>query len=194
MFHGCWWQVTIHVITKRKSSSWTKMSANSAHMGQSPNGENNRPWEWKATGHSNPSDSQRMLNSFKTPSLDGSWPATLSKLLLPMKGREVTRSHSNQQHVISLLFPQPFFFPFLSSLALDHWCKNFKQHQPWCNSTWFTGSWRLFFSSHHAEWQMLWRSCSCPDKFQVKIKVTEATSCRNKSWGRKNLEPPLEFR
>lgn len=96
----------------------------------------------------------------------------------------------------SFLFfsPNPFFFPFLSSLALDHWCKNFKQHQPWCNSTWFTGSWRLFFASHHAEWQMLWRSCSCPDKFQVKIKVTEATSCRNKSWGRKNLEPPLEFK
>lgn len=80
------------------------------------------------------------------------------------------------------------FCAFLSSLALEHWCKNFKLHQPWCNSIWFTGSWRLFLASRHAEWQMLWRSSSCPDKSQVKIKVAEPFRHKSKSRGRKNLE------
>lgn len=90
----------------------------------------------------------------------------------------------------AFFFPLPPapFVPFLSPLALEHWCKNFKPHQPWCNSIWFTGSWRLFLASRHAEWQMLWRSCSCPDKSQVKIKVAETFRHKSKSRGRKNLE------
>lgn len=66
-------------------------------------------------------------------------------------------------------FP-PLYPPLLSSLALERWCKNFKQHQPWCNSTWFTGSWRLSSACCSAEWWKAQSPFSCPDKSQVKAK------------------------
>lgn len=70
---------------------------------QPSNGDNIRLWEQKAAGHPNPTDNQRVLDSF----MGGSWPT--SKSVLPMRAREVTSSHSNQQHIFSPLFPQLLF-------------------------------------------------------------------------------------
>lgn len=154
-----------------------RFSARRQDSDQPSNGGNIRLWEQKAAGHPNATDNQRVLDTF----MGGSSP--VSDSVLPV----TLFSFKSAAHLFSSLSPPPFL-PFLSSLALEHWCKNFKQHQPWCNSSWFTGSWRLFFACRHAEWQMLWRSCSCPDKSQVKTKVVETFRHKSKSGGRKNLE------
>lgn len=70
---------------------------------QPSNGDNVKPWEEKAAEHPNPTDSQRVLDSF----FDGSW--AISESVLPTSGREATSFRSNQQHIFSSFFPQRLF-------------------------------------------------------------------------------------
>lgn len=187
MVHFCWWQVTIHIIIIRKSPSWTETFVHSAHTDRI------------MTSHL----MVITLNRESKRQLDTQIP-----LIVPLIGAgQLHRwlltcfwispanewqgsnqfSFKSAAHLFFFLPPTPFL-PFHSSLTLEHWCKNFNQHQPWCNSIWFTGSWRLFLAWRHAEQQKLWRSCSCLDKSQVKIKVVDTFWLKSKSQGRKNLE------